>query len=212
MRVEGRACIRELAPMGEGAAAQYRRRCGAMRGDRGTALLVVRSGEGIRCREAIGAIRMSTEKQQTAPLASPPAVAEVAHRKKGIYIGAPACFALELAARHLAEAFGCYGGAHISGLYVVGSALVRADWRDVDVVLMLDDPEFIRLFPHTGKSGEHHEHDALWLLLTVALSRWLSEQTGLTVDFKIQPRGWANERHRGNRNAIGLRLRKETND
>ena len=64
---------------------------------------------------------------------------------KGIYIGAPACFALELACRQICEAF---GGHHC---YVVGSSLERADWRDVDVRYMLEDDAFtVREVPYTA--------------------------------------------------------------
>jgi hypothetical protein len=122
-------------------------------------------------------------------------------REKAIHIGAPACFVLEQCCQHICDALGGYG------CYVVGSALDRADWRDVDVRYILSDEEFERLFPD-ALSG-HWEHDARWLLLTVSISGWLSKQTGLPVDFQIQPQTHANERHPGKRNAIGLRIAKE---
>lgn len=126
-------------------------------------------------------------------------------RKKWIYVGAPACFALELACQHLAEAFGSeseQGDDHI-GIYVVGSSLERADWRDVDVRMVMDDASFARLFPD---AGQHWERDARWLLMTVAISEWLAKQTGLPIDFQFQPMTHANERHKGPRNAIGFRI------
>jgi hypothetical protein len=138
----------------------------------------------------------STPSGETAPI----------QRKKATYIGAPDCFALELAARHVAEAFGIYAGQGY-GIYVVGSAGARPDWRDVDVVAIVGDDTFAALFPNAAPG--HHENDARWLLLTVAISRWMSEQTGLPIDFKFQPQTWANEKHRGRRNAIGIRIRKE---
>src|SRR4029077_18922075 len=61
--------------------------------------------------------------------------------KKASYIGAPACFALEQACQILRDAFGEYG------IYLVGSALERADWRDVDVRYILSDEAFAALFP-----------------------------------------------------------------
>lgn len=128
-------------------------------------------------------------------------------RKKWIHIGAPACFALEEAARHVAEAFGAYrsneddyGG----GIYVVGSCLERPDWRDVDVRFIMSDAAFGRLFPD---AGQHWEHDARWLLLTVAISERLSKLTGLPIDFQFQPQTHANEKHKGVRNAIGFRMK-----
>ena len=125
-------------------------------------------------------------------------------RKKSVYIGAPACFALEAAARQVAEAFNAYGG--YGGLYVVGSALERPDWRDVDVRLVLDDDEFAKLFP---QAGQHWEFDPRWLLMTVSISEHLSRVTGLPIDFQFQPRSHANDRHKGVRNPIGLRFAPE---
>jgi hypothetical protein len=119
-------------------------------------------------------------------------------RQKAVYVGAPACFALEEAIRPVCEAFG------VHCCYVVGSALSRADWRDVDVRLILDDDAFAREFPKAHPN--HYEHDARWLLFVVAISERLSRQTGLPIDFQIQPRTHANTRHKGRRNAIGLRM------
>jgi hypothetical protein len=118
-------------------------------------------------------------------------------RKKWIYVGAPACFSLEAEARLLNDAFGGYG------CYVVGSVLERPDWRDVDVRYILSDEEFAKLFPN---AGDHWEHDARWLLLITSISERLSRITGLPIDFQIQPQTHANERHKGQRNAIGLRI------
>ena len=119
-------------------------------------------------------------------------------RKKASYVGAPAIFALELACRQINEALG-----KDYGCYLVGSATQRADWRDVDVVFIMDDDAWARLFPDAGR---HWEHDARWLLLTVSISGWLSKLTGLPVDFKIQPQTHANEMHHGPRHALGLRI------
>lgn len=126
-------------------------------------------------------------------------------RTKGIYIGAPACFELELCCRHINEAFtGHYG------CYVVGSALERADWRDVDVRLIMEDKAFAALFPDAHWEANAWEADPRWLLMTVAISRWLSAQTGLPIDFQFQPQSKANELHKGRRNAMGLHLAKRS--
>lgn len=121
-------------------------------------------------------------------------------RQKLIYIGAPAAFKLELAIRHVIEAFGGYSDA---SCYVVGSVLERADWRDVDIRMIMEDDVFARNFPN---AGNHWEFDAKWLLLTVAISDWLSKETGLPIDFQIQPNTHANAHHRGRRDAIGLKI------
>ena len=123
---------------------------------------------------------------------------EAERRPKGIHVGAPATFALELALRQVCEAF------NVSACYIVGSALERADWRDVDVRLILGDAEFAVLFPD---AGQHWEFDPRWLLLTVCISERLSKITGLPVDFQFQPQTHANERHPGRRSAVGMRIR-----
>jgi hypothetical protein len=122
-----------------------------------------------------------------------------AKRKKGIYVGAPACFLLELEGQKLRRAF-CTDNPY-DGLYVVGSALQRPDWRDVDVRLMLHDEGFAALFPD---AEQHWEFDARWLIITTAISAHLSRATGLPIDFQFHPTSHANERHKGNRNALGL--------
>lgn len=123
---------------------------------------------------------------------------ETPARTKATYIGAPACFRLEQAIRPVCQAFGVYC------CYQVGSSLERTDWRDIDVRMILDDEAFTSEFPDCRI--EHYENDTRWLLLTVALSAHLSQQTGLPVDFQIQPRTLANKRHDKRRNAIGIIL------
>jgi len=122
-------------------------------------------------------------------------------KHKASHIGAPAVFALELALQHLRSAFGHYG------CYVVGSSLDRADWRDVDVRYIMEDAEFAKLFPD---AGDNWEFDPRWLILTVAISGWLSQQSGLPVDFQFQPQTHANKRHPFKRNAAGIRIKRTT--
>jgi len=119
-----------------------------------------------------------------------------ARRQKANYVGAPAIFALEMACRQLNEAFGGY-------CYLVGSAIERPDWRDVDVRLMVEDEDFAKLFPD---AGTHWEHDTRWLVTITAVSAWLQKQTGLPVDFQIQPRTHANAVHKGTRHAMGMQF------
>lgn len=123
-----------------------------------------------------------------------------AKRRKWVYVGAPACFALEEACQFINAAFE-------GECYLVGSALERPDWRDVDVRLIMDDDAFLALFPNAGSAQHGHwESDPRWILLTVAISERLSKQTGLPIDFQFQPRTHANDRHKGRRNALGLRF------
>lgn len=133
---------------------------------------------------------------------------EITPRKKVAYIGAPACFALEQALKHVHDAFDEDG--HY-GIYIVGSCLERADWRDVDVRMILGDEAFEKLFPKAEMNG-FWEFDARWCLLTVAISKWLSAQTGLPIDFQFQPMTHANKHHKGPRHAAGLHIVKREDD
>src|SRR4051794_17555783 len=94
-----------------------------------------------------------------------------ARPRKSNFIGAPAAFKLELACQQLTKAFA--GG---WGCYHVGSSRERKDWRDVDVRLVLDDKDFDKLFPDAHE--DRCEFDQRWLILTIAISEWLSKQTG----------------------------------
>lgn len=122
---------------------------------------------------------------------------------KACYVGAPAIFKLELACKTINDAYGGFG------CYLVGSAIQKADWRDVDVRLILSDEDFQRRFPDVqGLLAAVWEHDSLWLLTTVSITAWLRDQTGLPVDFQIQPQTFANAWHKGQRYALGLRMAK----
>lgn len=117
-------------------------------------------------------------------------------RKKASYVGVPAIFELTMACNVLIRAYG-------ASIYHVGSSLQRPDWRDVDLVMILSDEAFEREFPNAPLHSAAWEHDPKWLVLTVSLSKWLTEKAGVPVDFKFQPRTFANERHDGPRNPIG---------
>jgi hypothetical protein len=127
--------------------------------------------------------------------------------RKASYIGAPACFALEMACKYVQEAFAPSGDRGLAQIYIVGSALERADWRDVDVRMILDDATFSAMFPgaliDTGAAT--WEFDARWTLMCVAISQWMAKQTGLPIDFQFQPMTWANTRHDKRRHPAGLR-------
>jgi hypothetical protein len=121
-------------------------------------------------------------------------------RVKQVYVGAPAIFALEQCCQHICDAYDSFG------CYLVGSALQRQDWRDIDIRMILSDEDFAREFPNV--EGRTWEHDSKWLLTIVSISAWLSKQTGLPVDFQIQPQTHANEVHKGPRSAIGIKISK----
>jgi len=124
-------------------------------------------------------------------------------RRKTSYVGVPAIFELQMACNVLVKAYDC-------SIYHVGSSLERPDWRDVDLVMILDDEQFEREFPNAPLSGASWELDPKWLVLTVSLSQWLAEKSGVPVDFKFQPRTFANEHHNGRRNPIGRYVKNPT--
>ena len=77
--------------------------------------------------------------------------------------------------------------------YLVGSAIERADWRDVDVRMMLPDEQY----------------DALAQILDVdrlgiVIGLWGQETTGLPIDFQLQRTTEANARYSGRRHALGF--------
>lgn len=121
-------------------------------------------------------------------------------RTKACYVGAPAIFALHLACQQIKEAL---EPASHCGVYLVGSALERPDFRDVDVRAILDDAAFAALFPQSPLHSAAWELNPRWLLLNTALAAWLRERTGLPIDFQIQPMTHANERHKKPRHSLG---------
>jgi hypothetical protein len=81
--------------------------------------------------------------------------------------------------------------------YLVGTAGVggAASYRDVDVRLMLDAGEFDAACPTQAR----------WELLCLAISTWLSERTGLPIDFQVQRTDLANDRFGDRpRNPVGM--------
>jgi hypothetical protein len=114
------------------------------------------------------------------------------------WIGAPQMFDLNMACGAVAQAYG-------PDLYLVGSSLVRRDFRDVDIRCILDDADFDRRFPdyHHGAGYLNAE----WALLCAAISMWLSARSGLPVDFQFQRRTQANAEFEGQRSAVGMTIR-----
>lgn len=107
-------------------------------------------------------------------------------------------FRLDEACRVFKEAFPSYG------VYLVGSVLVRADFRDVDVRAIVPDELFATLYP--GCDPKDPQSDTYWSLCMAALSLYLRESTGLPVDFQVQQQTAANEEYpeAGTRNALGF--------
>lgn len=106
----------------------------------------------------------------------------------------PVLHRLDLACHHLAE---CFGDA---GPYLVGSVQERTagPTSDVDVRLILADKKYDRLMKGAP--------EGFATLLDLALGAYLRELTGLPIDFQVQRRTEANERHKGKqRNPLGGR-------
>lgn len=110
-----------------------------------------------------------------------------------IGVGMPAALHLDAFGREIDAAFG-----HLP--YLVGTAAVGKQWRDVDVRLILPDDDFDALFPPV----EQGQPDGRWGLLCAALSELARQRTGLPVDFQIQRMTYANDRYPGVRLALGI--------
>lgn len=119
----------------------------------------------------------------------------VKEKWRGHYVPAPAYFTLNHCCRLLNDAFGSFG------CYLVGSALERRDFRDVDIRYIMDDARYKTLFHDEGGWT-----NAMWSLMCMTISLWLSQQTGLQVDFQIQSQSHANREHKGVRSAMGIFL------
>ena len=81
------------------------------------------------------------------------------------------------------------------GVYLVGSAERRDDYRDVDVRMILADDTFDRMFGHSS---------VLWELFCYGWTGHLRADTALPVDFQVQRMTEANENHDGPRNPLGM--------
>jgi hypothetical protein len=98
---------------------------------------------------------------------------------RATYLSPPDLFRLDWACRPIRLAFD-------TPPYLVGSALERTDYRDIDLRLILDDKRFKRL---VGASGD------LLLLLNIALSGLVTSTAGqrAPIDFQIQCQTEANK-------------------
>lgn len=115
------------------------------------------------------------------------------HKGEPVVIGTgmPASIALELFGRMVEDAFG-------ETAYQVGSSVRGKDWRDVDVRVMLPTRRFRLLFG----DPRHASLDPRWRSVCWAFSLLGREMTGLPVDFQVQDRDDANERHHGFRQPL----------
>jgi hypothetical protein len=101
-------------------------------------------------------------------------------------VGWPATIKLNsVFGRFLSDAFG------VTCAYHVGSSLKNKIWRDVDVVVLLEDEDFERMFGTKIPDGPK------WEAFCIAFSSLGRDVTGLPIDFKVQPITWANEKFKG---------------
>lgn len=67
--------------------------------------------------------------------------------------------------------------------YLVGSAAIGKNWRDVDVRIMMPDEEFWKLFPNRTQPMTL---DKKWVAICMAFSELGRRMTELPIDFQIQ--------------------------
>lgn len=117
------------------------------------------------------------------------------------YLSPPDFHRLNWACRPITEAFG-------EPPYLVGSALTRPDFRDIDLRLILDDERFERMFGD-GAWGHHEFGDskAVLRLVNIALSDLIARAANppAPIDFQIQSMSEANVPEHGMRNPMGMR-------
>ncbi len=104
------------------------------------------------------------------------------------YVPAPHFYNLSHACALINKAFEAFGKHEGFGCYLVGSTLLRKDFRDVDVRFILGDEAYDRVF-----KNNHGYTNPLWSLLCVSISAWLSKATELPVDFQVQRQSEANK-------------------
>ena len=119
------------------------------------------------------------------------------------YLSPPDMHRLDWACSPIRRAFGVPP-------YLVGSALTRPDFRDIDLRLILDDAVVERMFGAEGTYGtpEHPTPHRLQLLLHIALSDLIAKAASLPwpMDFQIQSMTEANvPEHDGVRCPMGVR-------
>lgn len=117
------------------------------------------------------------------------------------YLSPPDLHRLDWACRPVRDAFG-------EPPYLVGSALTRPDFRDIDLRLILADEVVEAMFGHEafGVRGDGKPNKAR-LLLNIALSDLIARAANAPapIDFQIQSVSEANVPEHGMRNPMGMR-------
>lgn len=110
----------------------------------------------------------------------------------GPYVGQPGMHQLDAWGAMLKNVFGVHP-------MLVGSAVVSKEWRDIDVVVVLDRDEFY------GWTGSRASAGWRFNAICTSFSLWGKEMTGLPIDFKLQLADTAAETFKGRpRYVLGL--------
>jgi len=112
------------------------------------------------------------------------------------YLNRPQLIALDIACAPLDQAFE-------EGVYLVGSCITRADYRDVDVRVLLSGKEWRGMFGELDPSAPWLS--ARWEITCIAFSKLIGDQTSLPVELQFQEVDAANTDHSGKRIALGVR-------
>lgn len=116
---------------------------------------------------------------------------------RGNYLQHPQNLLLVIWAKAVHDAFATSGG---HGPYLVGSCTERADYRDVDLRMMLDDDRVDELTAVCQLR-----------IYNMTFSLWGQQATGLPIDFQIQKISEANAEYGGRpRHALWIAYQHET--
>lgn len=123
--------------------------------------------------------------------------AEKPRVRSASYLSPPDFHRLDWACAPIVRAFG-------TPPYLVGSALTRPDFRDIDLRLILDDDVVTAMFGSFDGDGERQPAR---LLLNIALSDLITKAASppAPIDFQIQSMSEANVPEHGMRNPMGMR-------
>lgn len=128
----------------------------------------------------------------TPPKPAPSVTEPESAERRTCYVCSPGLFLLSQACMVIDQGLGTP--------YLVGSATRRRDYRDVDVRVIMGDDEFAQRFPGAQPQPMM---DPLWSLLSSSVSVWLSQTSGLPVDFQVQSQSIA-DRYDGIRVPLGV--------
>ena len=119
---------------------------------------------------------------------------------RGKHLHVEQLWRLSHAVRPVEEAFGSY-------VWLVGSVLIKQDWRDVDLRVILADAEYGRMFLSLVPDVDGMQIgllDQFRMLVQTSISSLLRQSTGLPIDFQVQSETEASQ-YSGPREPVCLR-------